>query len=74
MRLLKNVVPSSCLWTTLRDVEGFDYDKTLEELKTLYPSDEEEMEDGVLPSTVPEAIRKMLSSKTSVEALGAMIW
>jgi DNA mismatch repair protein MSH6 len=60
----------------LRDVEGFDYGKTLEELKTLYPvSDgEDDMDDEVLPSSVPKAIREMLGSRTAVEALGALIW
>lgn len=60
----------------MRDVEGFDYGKTLEELKTLYPvSDgEDDMDDEVLPSSVPKAIREMLGSRTAVEALGALIW
>lgn len=68
------VLPSNCLWTTLRDVEGFDYKTTLKELIKLYPSDDDEMTDEILPSSVPEAIRKMLGSKTAVESLGAMIW
>lgn len=58
----------------MRDVEGFDYKKTLEELTTLYPAEDGDMTDEVLPSSVPDAIRKMLGSKTAVEALGAMIW
>jgi DNA mismatch repair protein MSH6 len=75
-RLLKAVLPSNCLWTTLRDVEGFNYEKTLQELKTLYPASDEDddMDDQVLPSSVPKAIREMLGSKTAIEALGALIW
>jgi len=71
------ILPSGCLWTTLRDVEGFDYKTTLEELKKMYPPGEEEdedMTDDVLPSSVPEAIRSMLGMKAPVEALGAMVW
>ncbi len=86
-RLLKAILPDSCLWTSLRDCEGLSYENTLKELKTLYPAngkgDEEEMdEDGEfyqckrlgLTKAVPEAIRKMISCNTAIEALGSMIW
>ena len=68
-------LPSGCLWTTLRDVEGFDYKTTLEELKKMYPpGEDDEITDDVLPSSVPEAIRNMLGMKAPLEALGAMVW
>ncbi|KAJ7591055.1 DNA mismatch repair protein Msh6 [Mycena floridula] len=73
-RLLKVVLPAACIWTSLRTVEGFDYDATLVELKKLYPGDEEMDEEMLLPSSVPEAIRSMADSKNALEALGAMIW
>ncbi|KAF7311618.1 DNA mismatch repair protein [Mycena kentingensis (nom. inval.)] len=76
-RLLKSVLPSACLWTGLRDVEGFGYDKTLVELRKLYPSDgAEDMmdDDAALPTTVPEPIREMLASRSAIESLGSMIW
>jgi len=69
------ILPSGCLWTTLRDVEGFDYRTTLEELKKMYPpGEDDDMTDDVLPSSVPEAIRNMLGMKAPIEALGAMVW
>lgn len=69
-RLLKAVLPGSCIWTSLREVEGFGYKETLEELKSLYP-DDDDMEEG---SNIPDAIRQMLTCEPAVEALGAMIW
>ncbi|KAL5499193.1 MSH6 [Sanghuangporus vaninii] len=71
MRLLKAVLPGSCIWTGLREVEGFGYKQTLEELKTLYPDSEDDMEEG---GNIPGAIRDMLTSEPAVIALGAMIW
>jgi len=69
------ILPSGCLWTTLRDVEGFDYKTTLEELKKMYPpGEDDDMTDDVLPSSVPEAICNMLGMKAPIEALGAMVW
>ena len=78
-RLLKAVLPGSCLWTSLRDSEGFKYQDTIKELKKLYPKsddDDDEMVDNPhgLGSSVPEAIRKVLHSEDAIEALGAMIW
>ncbi|KAK2461207.1 hypothetical protein APHAL10511_006734 [Amanita phalloides] len=79
-RLLKGVLPPTCLWTSLRTVEGFDYEQTIEELRKLYPSSDEDhpIEDGgddcVLPPAVPKPIREMSSSKLTVQALGTMIW
>ncbi|KAF9010212.1 muts domain V-domain-containing protein [Cyathus striatus] len=79
-RLLKSVLPATCLWTGLRDVEGFTYENTLNELKTLYPADgnetdmEEEGQHGQLPSSVPDSIREIGSSKEAIQALGSMIW
>ena len=70
-RLLKNVLNGSCLWTDLRQSEGFGYEKTLDELKEMYPDDEDEMEEG---NGVPEAIKDMRGNKNAIEALGTMIW
>lgn len=76
-RLLKSILPASCLWTCLRDSEGFDYDQTLLELNDLYPAeaqDEMECEDEVLSQSVPQSIRDMLGYKDAIVALGAMVW
>ena len=76
-RLLKSFLPASCLWTSLRDVEGFSYEDTLQELRTLYAPEEGDMEDeeeGLLPTSVPESIRSMADSMPAMRALGAMIW
>lgn len=69
-RLLKAVLPGSCLWTGLRECEGFNFEQTLEELKTLFPDGENDMEGA----KIPEAIRVMLTCKSAVEALGSLIW
>ncbi|KAF9264277.1 DNA mismatch repair protein Msh6 [Marasmius fiardii PR-910] len=75
-RLLKLILPAACGWTGLREVEGLNYEATLQELKNRYPSDGEMMDDAdaILPSSVPEPIREIADSKCAVEALGAMIW
>jgi DNA mismatch repair protein MSH6 len=76
-RLLKSILPASCLWTSLRESEGFGYDQTLSEVKTLYPAGEEDsMKDDsdLLSETVPQSIRDMVGCKSAMEALGAMIW
>ena len=76
-RLLKSILPASCLWTSLRESEGFDYDQTLAEIKTLYPADEQDCMDDdsdLLAEAVPQSIRDMVGCKGAMEALGAMIW
>ncbi|CAK5279496.1 unnamed protein product [Mycena citricolor] len=76
-RLLKSIVPSLCIWTGLRDVEGFDYEQTKVELVKLYPQEEDDdgNSDGdELPASVPEPIRAMSGSQTAIESLGMMIW
>ncbi len=76
-RLLKTFLPAACLWTGLRAVEGFGYDETLKELKSLYPAEEGQMDDDderLLPVSVPQTIRDMADSQPAMEALGAMIW
>ncbi|KAJ7197253.1 muts domain V-domain-containing protein [Mycena pura] len=75
-RLLKSILPAGCLWTGLREVEGFSYEQTLVELRKLYPAVEEnDMDkDAVLPSSVPEPIREMMGSHSATESLGSMIW
>ena len=47
------------------------WEETLEELKKLYPDDDDAMEEG---SAIPDAIRDMLTCKPAVEALGSIIW
>ncbi|KDQ32081.1 hypothetical protein PLEOSDRAFT_1100597 [Pleurotus ostreatus PC15] len=79
IRLLKSILPAACLWTSLRKVEGFSYEETIEQLKEIYKSDGEDdtMEEDTnhgLPSTVPPSIREMVDFKTAIEALGSMIW
>jgi DNA mismatch repair protein MSH6 len=93
MRLLKVVLPDTCLWTSLREVEGFGYERTIKELKILYrekkkgengddESDEEKNqrmeEDGDGEeedmSFLPDAIREVLESRSSIESLGSMMW
>ncbi len=73
-RLLRVILPGTCLWTSLRDVEGFDYDKTLSELKSLYAANDEDAMDDDDYSLVPAAIRDMLGCKNAIEALGSMMW
>ncbi|KAH9848373.1 DNA mismatch repair protein Msh6 [Lenzites betulinus] len=77
-RLLKSILSSNCLWTSLRESEGFKYNDAIKELKKLYPADDDddEMADNPhgLTKAVPEPIRKMLPHHGAIEALGAMIW
>jgi DNA mismatch repair protein MSH6 len=76
MRLLKAVLPSSCIWTGLRDSEGFGFKDTLNELNAIYSGRNDETmetEEPVSPS-IPQAIRDMIHDRNAVEALGAMIW
>jgi DNA mismatch repair protein MSH6 len=78
-RLLKAILPSACLWTSLRENEGLGYEETLKEVKELYPpeegGDDDEMDDGdTLSISVPQSIRDMVSCKGAIEALGGMIW
>ena len=73
-RLLKSILPGSCLWTSLRDVEGYSYDQTLKALRDLFGgSDDEDIEEESMTG-IPEAIRSMLGFKDAVEALGSMMW
>jgi len=75
-RLLKAILPAACLWTGLRVVEGFEYDKTVQELNELYPAgDADDMDDeGLLNVNVPKPIRDMVQFKCAIEALGSTIW
>jgi DNA mismatch repair protein MSH6 len=76
-RLLKVILPGTCLWTSLRDVEGFGYDSTLRELKTLYAvggEDAMDEDDDDDYSGVPTAIRDMFGYRNAIEALGSMMW
>ena len=73
-RLLKVILPGTCLWTSLRDVEGFDYEKALSELKTLYAASGEDAMDDDGYDGIPTAIRDMLGCRNAIEALGSMMW
>lgn len=73
-RLLKVILPATCLWTSLRDVEGFGYDKTLSELKKLFSASDEDAMDDDNYDSFPPAIRDMLGCKNAIEALGSMMW
>ncbi|KAF9051391.1 muts domain V-domain-containing protein [Panaeolus papilionaceus] len=77
-RLLKVTLPSKCLWTALRTVEGFDYEASVREIKRIYaPGDDESMDDDdqvIFPESVPESIRELAGEKLAIEALGTMIW
>ncbi|KAI0642601.1 DNA mismatch repair protein Msh6 [Trametes meyenii] len=77
-RLLKSILPGNCIWTSLRESEGFKFKETIKELKKLYPADEEEEEmvdnPHGLTKAVPEPIRRMLPHEDAIEALGAMMW
>ena len=73
--MLKNILPSNCLWASLRSVEGFSYDQAIEQLIALFPpGEDEDMDDNILPSSVPESIREMVPYPKAMEALGNMIW
>ncbi|KAG1753520.1 uncharacterized protein EDB91DRAFT_1098327 [Suillus paluster] len=78
-RLLKSILPGSCLWTSLRDVEGFTYPQTITELNNMFSEvdvgDDDAMdEDAELSGVVPQSIRDMASYRDAMEALGALIW
>ncbi|KAG6810732.1 hypothetical protein H0H92_010562 [Tricholoma furcatifolium] len=79
-RLLKAILPAACLWTGLRPVEGFKYDETLQEVRSMYVDEEgddnmtDEDEGHGLPASVPAPIRDMASSQSAIKALGSMIW
>ncbi|CAA7264271.1 unnamed protein product [Cyclocybe aegerita] len=81
-KVVKTVLPSGCLWTSLRPVEGFKYEETLDELKSIYPPgpgedvtmDESDASYAVLPESVPLPIRNMVEERLAIEALGSMIW
>jgi DNA mismatch repair protein MSH6 len=74
-RLLKVILPGTCLWTSLRDVEGFGYDRTLSELKSLYAvGGEDAMDDDDDYGGIPAAIRDMFGCRNAIEALGSMMW
>ena len=70
-RLFRNVLDSSCLWNSLRPSEGFKYDEAVDQLKEMFPDDDDAMEEG---QGMPEAISEMLGHKETIEALGGMIW
>ncbi|KAG1898499.1 muts domain V-domain-containing protein [Suillus fuscotomentosus] len=78
-RLLKSILPGSCLWTSLRDVEGFTYPQTINKLNSMFSEantggEDTIDEDAELSSAVPQSIRDMASYRAAMEALGALMW
>ncbi|KAI6168433.1 DNA mismatch repair protein Msh6 [Pisolithus thermaeus] len=76
-RLLKAILPSACLWTSLRDVEGYTFEQTIKELNEIFSDgteDDSVCTDSELSSSVPQSIRDMAGCRTAIEALGAMTW
>ncbi|KAH7886999.1 muts domain V-domain-containing protein [Phlebopus sp. FC_14] len=76
-RLLKAILPSACLWTSLRDVEGFTYKQTITELNAMFSAEEENAAmdgDGEMNAAVPQSIKDMAGCKSAIEALGAITW
>lgn len=79
-RLLRAVLPASCIWTGLRSVEGLGYDETIQELNKVYAGEGEDgteamhEDDSLLSSTVPECIATMQHQRGAIEALGCMMW
>jgi hypothetical protein len=56
-------------------VEGFGYDRTVQELNELYPAGDDGMDnEDVLSENVPKPIRDMIAYKGAIEALGSTIW
>lgn len=63
-------------------MEGLNYEKTLEELKKIYPitsendipMEEDDTAVDILPASVPSPIRDVASEELPMEALGSMIW
>ncbi|KZO95305.1 DNA mismatch repair protein Msh6 [Calocera viscosa TUFC12733] len=79
IRLLKTVLPGSCLWTTLKPrLESWSYEQTLDELVKLYPAVQDSADPLVIEgrdvSGVPHAIRSVATETSATEALGGMIW
>ncbi|KAI6116215.1 hypothetical protein F5141DRAFT_1101863 [Pisolithus sp. B1] len=76
-RLLKAILPSACLWTSLRDVEGYTFEQTIKELNEIFSDgteDDNVCSDSELSSSVPQGIRDMAGCRIAIEALGAMTW
>ncbi|KAJ7074366.1 muts domain V-domain-containing protein [Mycena amicta] len=78
--LMRQLRPKELLFTkgklSVSTNRNAHFDQTLAELRKLYPSnDKDAMDDGgELPSSVPEPIREMLSSRSAIESLGSLIW
>lgn len=71
------ILPASCLWTSLRDVEGYTFEQTIKELNAIFSEgavDDAMDEDGELNASVPQSIRDMAGYKTAIEAFGMMAW
>jgi len=75
-RLLKVILPAACLWTGLREVEGFGYDQTIQQLNEFYPVEDGDAmdEDELLNKNVPDSIKEMAGCKSAIQAMGSMIW
>ncbi|KII87843.1 hypothetical protein PLICRDRAFT_176607 [Plicaturopsis crispa FD-325 SS-3] len=76
-RLLKAILPAACLWTSLRESEGFGFEQTLKELNAMYSQGDDEVmddDDVELIEEVPQSIRDMVGCRDAMEALGSMVW
>jgi DNA mismatch repair protein MSH6 len=71
-RLLKAALPGACIWTSLRESEGFSFDETKQELNKMFGAESSDAMDE--DSVIPKAITSMLGDCEAVEALGSMIW
>lgn len=77
---LRAVLPTRCLWTSLRDVEGLSFNATIRALEELYLANDSDDDNGAEPwphgpsGAVPEAVLSMVHHRGAVEALGSMIW
>lgn len=59
----------------MRDSEGFRYEITLKELRSMYGASGVDNDmDGELGNEVPQSIRDMVTCHDAIEALGSMIW
>jgi DNA mismatch repair protein MSH6 len=72
-RLLKSVLPSNCLWTSLHDKEGYDLSQTQTELRNMFAGEDSMAQDDT-PAGLPEQIVQMYDDPDVMVALGGMIW
>ncbi|KAH7092791.1 DNA mismatch repair protein Msh6 [Auriculariales sp. MPI-PUGE-AT-0066] len=71
-RLLKVALPAACQWSWQHERDVLTYEQTLAELQTMFPPDEDAMDDDQYAG-FPEAIRGMLVEKPAIRSLGLAI-